>query len=645
MLQSVLPLNNVQICDEFWSKYIKLVHNVVIPYQWEAINDRVSDAEPSHAIKNFRIAAGLEDGDFYGLVFQDTDLAKWLEAVAYRLQTHSDKELERTADEAIELIEKAQQPDGYLNTYFTVKEPGKRWTNLRECHELYTAGHMFEAAAAYYKATGKRRFLDNMCRFADYIDSVFGSESFKMRGYDGHQEIELALVKLYEVTGEDRYLRLSKYFLDERGKEPYFFDLESEKRGNTVHFEGSVMYNRKYAQTHLPVREQAAAEGHAVRAVYMLSGMADVAGLTGDEELLDSCRRLWANIVTKRMYVTGGIGSIARGEAFSFDYDLPNDMIYAETCASIGLIFFAHRMLKLEPKGSYADVLERSLYNTVLAGMSQDGKSFFYVNPLEVLPEACEKNENYAHVKPVRQKWFGCACCPTNVARILSSIGQYIYTVSDDTIYTHLYIGGESSITLQKANVTIKQSTNYPWDGKITLEISSEKEKEFAVALRIPGWCSSVTLSCNGVAVENSASDGYILIRREWNGTNTIDLALDMPVVLMQASPFVRADSGKIAIQRGPLVYCVEEQDNGGNLSALSLSINTAFQTEFDEKLLGGAVVIKAEGYRDDAENWEGRLYGKANLKKDAVAIKAIPYFLWGNRTPGEMAVWIRYAQ
>ena len=642
MRHEAIPLENVKINDGFWSKYIKLIHNEVIPYQWEAINDRVPDAELSHAIKNFRIAAGLEKGEFYGFVFQDTDLAKWLEAVAYRLETHPDAELEKLADEAIELIEKAQQPDGYLNTYFTIKEPGKRWTNLRECHELYTAGHMMEAAVAYYRSTGKKKLLDVMCRFANHIDSVFGTEPGKIRGYDGHQEIELALVKMYEVIGEDKYLKLSKYFLDERGQKPYYFDIEYERRGKTDHFPDFLMHNPMYNQTHLPVREQTTAEGHAVRAVYMLTAMADVAALTGDAGLLEACRKMWDNIVSKRMYITGGIGSMAYGESFSFDYDLPNDTMYTETCASIGLIFFAHRMLKIEPKGRYADEMERALYNNVLAGMAQDGKSFFYVNPLEVLPEACEKNATYKHVKPVRQKWFSCACCPPNVARLLSSLGQYIYTINDNTVYTHLYIGGKTDIEMDGTVLTLEQKTYYPWDGKVRIDVTPLDKKELTVAVRIPGWCKKHQLTLNGIAIKEEMADGYAKIKRVWSEGDLIELILDMPVELIQANPAVRADAGKIAIQRGPLVYCLEESDNGDNLSAISVPLDANLTAEFSKDLLGGIVTIECDACRTDESDWGINLYRTASKNEKPVRIKAVPYSVWGNRGPGEMQVWIR---
>lgn len=645
VIQNLIPLKEIKIDDEFWSRYIKLVHNEVIPYQWEAINDRIPYAEPSHAIKNFRIAAGLEQGEFYGFVFQDTDLAKWIEAVAYRLETHPDKELEILVDEAIELVEKAQQPDGYLNTYFTIKEPENRWTNLRECHELYTGGHMIEAAVAYYNATGKRKLLDIMCRFADHVDSVFGTEPGKIRGYGGHQEIELALVKLYKVTGEEKYLNLSKYFLDERGEEPFYFDIESEKRNGAPHFPDFVMFNRQYAQTHLPVREQTTAEGHAVRCVYMLTAMADVALLKNDNSLVEACRTIWNNIVSKRMYITGGIGSMAFGESFSFDYDLPNDTMYTETCASIGLIFFANRMLQIEQKSCYADEMERALYNNVLAGMAQDGKSFFYVNPLEVLPEACAKNATYKHVKPIRQKWFSCACCPPNIARLLSSLGQYIYTVNNDTVYTNLFIGSSTEVEVSETKLTLAQKTNYPWDGKVKLEVTSPDKKEFSIAIRIPGWCKKYNLMLNGLENNAQLFDGYAVIKRVWETGDIIEIEFDMPIEIIEANPLVRANTGKVAIQRGPIVYCIEEVDNGKNLSALSLSIKNKPLAEFRDDLFGGAVMIRGQGLRTDELSWGECLYQPVITKKQPTEIKAVPYCMWGNRNPGEMQVWIRASE
>jgi Putative glycosyl hydrolase of unknown function (DUF1680). len=348
------------------------------------------------------------------------------------------------------LIAKVQQSDGYLNTYFTIKEPDKKWTNLRDCHELYCAGHLIEAAVAYYEATGKKKLLDVACRFADHIDSVFGSEPHKKKGYPGHEEIELALIKLYRLTKEEKYLNLSKYFIDERGKRPLYFEIEAKERGNTNFFDLWNKLGPKYFQVHLPVREQTTAEGHAVRAVYLYSGMADVALETGDKSLVNACKRLWDNLTKKRMYVTGSIGSMSIGESLTFDYDLPNDTNYSETCASVGLVFFAHRMLQIDPDRQYSDVMERALYNTVISGMSLDGKKFFYVNPLEVWPEACEKNKVKSHVKYTRQPWFGCACCPPNIARLLTSLGKYIYSKKAKEVFVHLYVDSELKEKFQK---------------------------------------------------------------------------------------------------------------------------------------------------------------------------------------------------
>jgi len=644
---STLPLNQVTLRDTFWSHYLDLVRQTVIPYQWEALNDRIPDAEPSHAVKNFKIAAGLEAGEYGGLVFQDSDVAKWLEAVGYSLATHPDPALEQLADEVIAIIGKAQQPDGYLNTYFTLKEPGKRWTNLHECHELYCAGHMMEAAVAYLKGTGKRALLDIMCRFADYIDTVFGSEPGKIQGYDGHQEIELALVKLYEVTGNEKYLNLSRFFIDERGKTPNFFVEEWRGRRGLSHWTKKVEGepNLAYNQSHKPVREQTEAVGHSVRAVYMYTAMADLAAQTGDEALYNACKRLWSNIITKQMYITGGIGSTHHGEAFTFDYDLPNDTVYAETCASIGLVFFAHRMLKMEANSVYADVIERILYNILPSAISRDGRSFFYVNPLEVWPEACSKNPGTHQVKPVRQKWFGCACCPPNIARLLASIGQYVYSFSDSTLYTHLYIGGKANIPYGEESFVIQQENRYPWEGRITLTFETAPSGPYKIALRIPGWCRKYGLYLNGKPVlPDSIEIGYACIERQWAAGDAITLELEMAATFMTSNPRVRANAGKLAIQRGPLVYCLEEADNGSNLSAISISPDSVLTPYFDENLAGGAIVLQGKAYRTDESRWANNLYGPVASSDNPVQIKAIPYYLWGNREPGEMLVWVRRA-
>ncbi|MFC5986847.1 glycoside hydrolase family 127 protein [Marinicrinis lubricantis] len=644
-------LKQVRIEDDFWTPFKNLVREVVIPYQWDALNDRIPDAEPSHAIRNFRIAAGKETGEFGGFVFQDTDVAKWLEAVAHSLQEHPDPELEKLADETIDLIAEAQHEDGYLNTYYTIKEPGKQWTNLTDCHELYTAGHMMEAAVAYYEATGKRKLLDVMCKFADLIGQVFGREEGQIRGYDGHQEIELALVKMYEATGNDAYLKLSQYFIDERGQEPSFFIKEWEQRGMTRHWGDAKGPHTKpdpsYHQSHLPVREQKEAVGHAVRAVYMYTAMADLAARTSDASLLEACRTLWRNIVQKQMYITGGIGSTAHGEAFTFDYDLPNDTIYAETCASIGLIFFAQRMLQIEPKGEYGDVMERALYNNVIGSMSQDGKQYFYVNPLEVWPEASEKNPARRHVKAVRQKWFGCSCCPPNVARLLASLGAYVYSSNEDTIYTHLFIGSKSSFQLGDKRVELNQETHYPNEGHVRITVNPEQALEFTVAIRIPGWSRSNKLTVNGESVDIGAirRDGYAYVTRTWKAGDKLELELSMDIHLLHAHPQLRANAGMAAIQRGPLVYCLEEADNGSNLSAITIDARGEWTFRYDADLLGGAVRIEGSGYREDESSWNEELYRPVQFAPSPIRVHAIPYYLWGNRKQGEMRVWIRVHQ
>lgn len=644
---TAVPLADVKIRDEFWSHYIELVREVVIPYQWEALNDRIPGAEPSHAIRNFRIAAKEARGEYGGLVFQDSDLAKWLEAVGYSLQTTPNPELERIADQAIDLAAKAQQPDGYLNTYYSLREPGKRWTNLLECHELYCAGHFMEAAVAYYQGTGKSKLLDVMCRYADHIDTVFGTEPGKIRGYCGHPEIELALVKLYRETGRGKYLRLAQYFIEERGREPNYFQSEWERRGGISHWTGGRVaeLNQEYQQSHRPVLEQTMAVGHAVRAVYLYSGMADIAMETGDENLLKACRTLWNSIVTRQMYITGGIGATVHGEAFTFAHDLPNDTVYQETCASIGLVFLAHRMLQIEAKSEYGDVMERALYNSILSAIAWNGKAFFYVNPLEVWPEASAKDPGKRHIKPVRQKWYGCACCPPNIARLLSALGGYIYTANTETVYVHLYIGGEAEIRVGEGKIKLTQETRYPWEGKVSFRITTETNRKFGLGLRIPGWCRTAEILINHEKfdIPGVLTNGYAILNRVWRDGDEVVAYFQMPVEFVQSSPKVRANAGKVAIQRGPLVYCLEEADNGNNLPAISLSLEKNPVVEYAEYLPGGAMAIYAGAARMDESSWDNILYRPYENRENSFKIKAVPYFLWGNREPGEMLVWIRY--
>ncbi|WP_175639286.1 glycoside hydrolase family 127 protein [Metabacillus schmidteae] len=632
--------NKTQITDKFWGHYLEVVRDQVIPYQWEALNDRIPGASPSHAIENFKIAAGETEGEYYGMVFQDSDVAKWLEAVAFSLENHKNEELERTADEVIALLGRAQGEDGYLNTYYTVKEPNKRWTNVRDNHELYCAGHLIEAAVAYFKATGKREFLDIMSRYADYIDTVFGPEEEKLKGYPGHQEIELALVKLYEVTNNEKYLNLSKYFIDERGKQPHYFDIEKKNRED----ERPFWFNNDYAyhQAHQPVREQDNAVGHAVRATYMYTAMADLAAKIGDEELKKASERLWENVTQKQMYVTGGIGSMVFGEAFSFDYDLPNDLSYTETCASIALVFWANRMLNLEANSKYADVMETALYNGTISGMDLDGKKFFYVNPLEVLPEASEKRNDKKHVKAVRQPWFGCACCPPNLARLIASIGHYIYSQKEKELFVHLYMGNETTVEVDGTQVQVIQKTDYPWDGNVSIQINPEKEQVFTLALRIPGWAKGATVKINGEGFDHIPllKNGYVYINRNWKAEDTVELVFPMVIERIQSNPQVRQNVGKVALQRGPIVYCLEQVDNDENLHGFFLPRDAELTAEFVPDLLDGVVVISGEAERIVEADWNS-LYRPVSDQTTPVQIKAVPYYAWCNREPGEMIVWI----
>lgn len=651
-----IPLKNIKISDPLLSYYSTLVKDVIIPYQWDALNDRIEGTFPSGCINNFKIAAGEKTGNYVGFVFQDSDLGKWLEAVAYTLQTSPNKDLESIADDVIDLLGRAQHEDGYLNTYYTIKEPDKRWTNLQECHELYSLGHLCEGAIAYFEATGKRKFLDIICKYVDYVYSIFGDTPGKIRAYDGHEEIELALVKLYKLTNEKKYLELATFFIDERGKEPYYFDVEWKKRDKKSHWSNNISLppsseNREYFQTHKQPKYQDDAVGHAVRLVYLATSMADLALENNDSELLEACHRLWNSIVNHRMYITGAIGSTHFGEAFSFDYDLPNDTIYGETCASIGLIFFANRLLKLEQKSEYADVIDLALYNTVLASMSLDGKRFFYVNPLEVLPEACEKNENYVHVKPVRQKWFGCACCPPNLARLLSSLGSYIYSIIDNTIYTHLYIGNITTLEINSQQVTLNQQGNYPFDNKVNISVSVSNPIEFTLALRIPSWSKATVIKVNNeiINIHSLLDNGYVKLTREFSNRDTIEILFDMNIVPFKANPKVKSDANKIAIMRGPIVYSLEEIDNGKNLHDICIYPSEGFTLETDSDLPLSVPKIHANKATCSNDTlWTDTLYSPLFNDKISCNATFVPYFIWGNRHKNldvgeEMTTWVNY--
>lgn len=635
-----LPLQDVQITGGFWGNIAKTVREKMLPYQWKVLNDQAEDAEPSHCIRNFKIAGGLEEGEFGGMVFQDSDLAKWLEAVAYALSTHPDEELERWADEAVDYVEKAQQPDGYLDTYFIIKEPTKRWTDLRDCHELYCAGHMMEAAVAYYQATGKRKLLDIMLRNAKHIISVLGPEEGKLRGYPGHEEIELALVRMYQVTGDKELLKQAKYFIDERGQDPKFFIEEARKREADSHFPANSALGMSYFQSHLPVREQKTIEGHSVRALYLLSGMIDVAVATGDEELLKACYTLYDNATTKRMYVTGGVGSTHIGEAFTFDYDLPNDMVYAETCASIALVFVAQRLLNIRPDGAIADVMETALYNTCLAGMALDAKHFFYVNPLEVVPETCHKNPDHHHVLPVRPAWYGCACCPPNLARLVCSLGAYAYSAREDGLYIHMFMDGGATFDVAGNRGTVKVETAYPFDGRVVVK---PEGGAYNLHLHLPAWCRKYMLAVNGSTTDAEVRDGYLVVRGDWKQGDSIELMLDLEPRRLYAHTRVASDTGCVAIARGPIVYCAEQADNGDGLYQIRLPRESQLRTEpVTDEVLGEIVRVAADAYTTVRHADDSPLYTEAPPVYDQpIELKLIPYYTWANRGEGEMRVWI----
>ncbi len=644
--QAKADVLRVDIRDPFWDPLRETIRRSAIPYQWLALNDAVPGAEPSGCLRNFRIAAGTEAGEHHGFVFQDSDASKWLEGVAYSLLSHPDPELEARADEVVETMISAQQPDGYLDTYYTITAPDRRFTNLRDNHELYCLGHLIEAAVAYHRATGKAALLEAAERFADLAAAVFGPEPGKKHGYPGHPEAELALVKLYAHTGKEKYLRLARYFVDARGTEPLYFREEEKLNGNGKYYFADGPLGYSYCQADRPVREQQEAEGHAVRAMYLYSAMADLARLTGDPGLRDACLRLWKSVTEKRMYITGGIGSSPYGEAFTFDYDLPNDTVYGETCAAIGLVFFARRMLLLEPEGQYADVMERALYNCVLSGMQQDGQSFFYVNPLEVLPEACHKDRGKEHVQFRRQPWFGCACCPPNLVRLLMSLEDYPYSVSGSRVYVHLYLSGEAEFRLPGGTLMLDCRTAYPWEGKMVYTVRTDGPLRAELALRLPAWAPGFRLLVNGKEPEYRQTRGYLLLDRTWTAGDQLELELELRPQLYAASPRVPEDAGKAAVVCGPLVYCAEEADNGPALHRLVLDPSREPEWDDSPGMPGNGRAVKVFGWRDrDWSEGGSALYRPLGAPdRERVSIKLIPYYAWANRSPGEMRVWLRHS-
>jgi len=516
-----VPFTAVTFEDTFWAPRIELNRTVTIPHIYQ-------QCEATGRISAFDLNFQRPVPSPIVLIFGDSDPAKWIEAASYSLATHPDPVLDALVNQVADKIIRAQQPDGYLNTHFIVAQPEMRWRNLRDWHEMYCAGHLIEGAVALYQATGKRTLLDALSRYADHIDAIFGPEPGKKHGYCGHPEIELALVKLYHATNNLRYLKLATYFIDERGALPHYFDIEAQERGEDPANFWAKTY--EYCQAQVPLREQTKVVGHAVRAMYLLSAAADLAHENSDPSLLETCERLWDNLITKRMYLTGSIGPSRYNEGFTLDYDLPDETAYGETCATIGLIQWNHRLLQFTGESKYADVIERGLYNGFLSGVSLEGSHFFYENPL------ASAGEHH------RQSWFECPCCPPNLARTLASLGGYFYSTGANDVWVHLYAQGNVKLKVNGSYVSLRQETKYPWDGRVKLQIDVANPLTFTMHLRVPGWCEQWSLRVNGAPVPDlePQANGYLAIKREWHPGEIVEYRMEMPIQTVWAHPAVR---------------------------------------------------------------------------------------------------------
>ena len=617
-----VPLTAVTLADGFWAERRRVNREVTLPSQYRQL-------EETGRIDNFRRAAGKVDIPFQGRYYNDSDVYKWLEAAAWTLATGADPALVEMADTVIAEIAAAQQPDGYLNTYFARDRAVERWTNLRDKHELYCAGHLIQAAVAHHRATGDARLLRVARRLADHICEMFGPQHGRDTACPcppGHPEIEMALVELARETGDPRYCRQAQFFLDARGQ--------------------GLIGGSGYHQDHRPFRERCPElvegtermVGHAVRAVYLNAGVTDIYAETGEAALRHALGRLWRNMTTRQIYVSGGIGSRYEGEAFGKDYELPNERAYAETCAAIGSAMWNWRMLVLEGDARYADVLETTLYNGILCGLSLDGQSYFYQNPLA---------DDGTHR---RQPWFGCACCPPNIARLLASLPGYFYSLSDTGLWVHLYAQGSVRISLPDGRtIGLAQHTRYPWDGEIVITV--EGEGTWSLWLRIPRWCEEgAALEINGQAFTDALVPGsYVEVRRAWQRGDVVRLNLPMPVRRVECHPYVSENAGRVALMRGPILYCVEGADNPGlDPRAVVLPADADFTATFQPDLLGGVVVLRGQAQVAPPDgDWAGRLYRTVvprsqELPGQPVEVTAIPYYAWANREPGPMQVWLR---
>ena len=626
---SPVPFNEVSVEGSFWRERLDTVLTRTIPSQYRQLelHGLLELLKVPQPVPPLRIPRGRHN--FTTQIFWDSDVGKWIEAASYALSHRRDATIEAEIDEITEWLAKAQLPDGYLNCWYIGREIDKRWTNLRDNHELYCAGHMLEGAIAYFRATGRRRLLDIMEKYVDHIATVFGPGADQKHGYPGHQELELALIKLYHLTGDKRRLDLATYFINERGSQPHYFESEAKARG-----EGPNDFWQKtfeYNQSHKPVREQDKVVGHAVRAMYMYTAMADLAADLGDPALKRACEVLWEDATARRMYVTAGLGPAAANEGFTTDYDLPNDTAYAETCASVALIFWAQRMLNLDLDGKYADALELALYNGALSGLSRDGEHYFYQNPLE---------SDGTHT---RWEWHPCPCCTMNVSRLVASVGGYFYSTGADEIAVHLYGGASTTLDLGGSKVRVTEESNYPWSGAIRIAVDPEAPADFALKLRVPGWARHAMLKVNGETVDVGANikDGYVTIRRTWSKGDVVALDLPMPVERIYAHPNVTMDIGRVCLKRGPFVYCAEQADNAVPVPRVRLPRNAGVETVEQRDLFDGIVTLVASGRAASVDDWDGHLYRPDPPLDEPAKWTAIPYFLWNNREPGSMVVWI----
>jgi DUF1680 family protein len=618
-----VPFSDVTITGAFWSERLETVLTRTIPSQHAqlAAHNILRSLKLPKPVPPLTIPP--HPNGFTTEIFWDSDVGKWLEAASYALSHRRDAGIEAQIEVITDDLAKAQAPDGYLNCWYLEREPQNRWTNLRDNHELYNAGHLLEGAVAYYQATGRDRLLKILEAYVDHIAATFGRGPGQKRGYCGHQEIELALIKAFHATGQRKYLDLARYFIDERGQSPHYFDLERDARGEAPAKYGQGTY--EYSQSHLPVRAQTKVVGHAVRAMYMYTAMADLAAEDGDAALTAACETLWRDVTERRMYVTGGFGPSARNEGFTADYDLPNDTAYAETCASVAMIFWAARMLNLDLDGQYADILELALYNNALAGLSREGTTYFYDNKLE---------SDGSHQ---RWAWHPCPCCTMNVARLVASVGSYVFGLGPDEIALHLYAGAQARLPVAGGWAEIAETSAYPHDGTIRIEVRSDRA--FTLALRIPGWCRAPRLRVNGIETPLTIEKGYAKIHRNW-GTDLVELDLPMRPERLWAHPLVRADQGRVALRHGPLVFCAEAQDQEAPLALLRLPPEAPLQARFRPDLLGGTVVIEAEAEALSAQS----LYATTPPQATPSPLVALPYWLWCNRGPNAMQVWIRSA-